>query len=95
MRKKHSYIRFVYRARSTESFRAVAGVKRSRVRAGIFDCSPVAALRLMRALSLHLRNTPSPAGGKALVLPEALEVVAISFSRVLLSTLPHEEEPGR
>src|SRR5256886_17377504 len=50
-----------YRAPSTESFNALAGVNRKRVRAGILICSPVAGLGPKRALSLRLRNTPTPA----------------------------------
>jgi hypothetical protein len=48
---------------STESFSALAGVKRSRVRAGILICSPVAGLRPMRAANLRLRKMPSPFSG--------------------------------
>jgi len=43
---------------STDSFSALAGVKRSRVRAGILICSPVAGLRPTRAASLRLRKMP-------------------------------------
>jgi hypothetical protein len=43
---------------STDSFSALAGVKRSRVRAGILICSPVAGFRPTRAASLRLRKTP-------------------------------------
>jgi hypothetical protein len=39
----------------------LAGVKRSRVRAEILICSPVAGLRLARAASLRLRKMPNPA----------------------------------
>jgi len=46
---------------STDSFSALAGVKRSRVRAGILICSPVAGLRPRRAASLRLRKIPIPA----------------------------------
>src|SRR5712692_5676844 len=49
------------RAPSTESLSAFAGVKRRRVRAGIFISAPVAGLRPMRALVLRLRKIPSPA----------------------------------
>src|SRR5216684_3543056 len=49
------------RAPSTESLSAFAGVKRRRVRAGIFISAPVAGLRPMRALLLRLRKIPSPA----------------------------------
>src|SRR6202034_1795192 len=45
----------------TESFSALAGVKRRRVRAGILICSPVAGLRPTRAASLRLRKMPKPA----------------------------------
>jgi hypothetical protein len=48
---------------STESFSALAGVKRSRVRANILICSPVAGLRPIRAASLRLRKMPSPFSG--------------------------------
>jgi hypothetical protein len=43
---------------STDSFSALAGVKCSRVRAGILICSPVAGLRPTRAASLRLRKMP-------------------------------------
>jgi hypothetical protein len=42
----------------TDSFNALAGVKRNRVRAGILMDSPVAGLRPMRAFSLRLRKIP-------------------------------------
>src|SRR5260370_21864646 len=50
-----------YQAPSTMSFNALAGVKRSRVRAGILIASPVAGLRPIRALLLRLRKIPRPA----------------------------------
>jgi Acetyltransferase (GNAT) domain len=45
----------------TDSFNALAGVKRNRVRAGILMDSPVAGLRPMRAFSFRLRKMPKPA----------------------------------
>ena len=41
-------------APKTDSFNALAGVKRSRVRAGILICAPVVGFRPMRAASLRL-----------------------------------------
>src|ERR1700674_4134212 len=64
---------------STESLSALAGVKRSRVRAGISICSPVAGLRPTRAFSLRLPKIPKLAKRNRSFLFEVVHYERVKF----------------
>jgi hypothetical protein len=72
---------------NTDSFRALAGVKRSRVRAGILICAPVAGFRPTRAASLRLRKIPRPAKANRPFLFQFAHHEQVKFIEVLLRGL--------